>query len=105
MDKEELSYYKSFPEITEKHNKLTNKLSAMISKLGTYIGVEGMKGMVKVDKTVEVLDMYADNVEIILKKAEEEEQKLKLKKRKEGSVKAEPPRPQKLYDLSHPERK
>lgn len=87
MDKEELNYYKSFPEIADKHNKLVSRLSSMVNRLGSYVGVEPSKGLIKIDKTVEILDQYSDNIEIILKKAEEEEQKLKLKKKKEGSIK------------------
>ena len=38
-----------------------------------------------------------------MKKMQEEQQSLRVKKRRDQPI--EPPRPQKLWDLSHPERK
>lgn len=101
-DRERLNYYKSFPEVAEKHARLQKLLSGLIGKMGSFVGVEHGKGLVSTDKAVEILDQYSDNVEILMKKLQEEEQSLRVRKRREQP--AEPPRPQKLWDLSHPGR-
>jgi hypothetical protein len=51
-DKEKLNYYKSFPDIADKHNKLQKQLSNLIGRIGGFVGVEHGKGLVSMDKTV-----------------------------------------------------
>jgi hypothetical protein len=51
-DKEKLNYYKSFPDIADKHNRLQKQLSGLIGKIGRFIGVEQGKGLTSMNKTV-----------------------------------------------------
>lgn len=57
-----------------------------MGRLGSFVGIEPGKALISMDRSVEILDQYTDNVEILMKKNQEEQQRLRVKKGKQEPI-------------------
>jgi hypothetical protein len=74
----------------------------LIKSIGGFVGFEGQgKNNIKLDSIVDIIDLYADNIEIKIKKYQEEEQKIRIKQRNPEKGKEEA---KQQWKLKHPER-
>ena len=79
---EEINYYSQFPEIQQAYSLIETSISNLIKDIGAFVGLDmPPKGNVKLSTATEIVEQYVDNIEIKIRKFQEEEQRIRIKQK------------------------